>query len=98
GMDREGGVEGDFGGLEVELLDEGGSLAGAGFAVHAAVFPFDRERARVTGAVERADDLLEVHAAASGRAEVPAAARVAEAEVRGEDAGRAVQGDNGVLD
>src|SRR5690606_18612904 len=73
-------------------------LAGAMFAVHADVFPFDRERAVVADLVKRADDLLEIDAAATWRAEVPAAARVAEVEVAGQDAGAAVERDDRVLD
>lgn len=35
-------VEGALAGREVETLDELGGLASAVFAIHAAVFPFDR--------------------------------------------------------
>src|SRR5439155_7113063 len=94
----EGGVEGEFGGLEVERLDEAGGFAGAGLAVHAAVFPLHGERALVAPAVERSDDLLEVDSAAPRRAEIPSPPRVPEVEVRGDDPGGAVQGHDGVLD
>src|ERR1044071_16214 len=83
------GVEGAAAGGEVFLLDEGGGFAGAEFAVHAAVFPFDGERALVADAVELADDFFEVDASAAGAAEIPAAAVVAEVEVAGENAGAA---------
>jgi hypothetical protein len=46
-------------------------------AVHLPVFPFDRERAGVAQVVERADDLLELDAAAAEAAEIPRAPRVA---------------------
>src|SRR4051794_16966935 len=92
-----GGVEGAAAGGEVFLLDEGAGFAGAEFAVHAAVFPFDGERPLIADAVELADDLLEVDAAASGAAEIPAAAVIAEVEMAGEDASAAVERDDGVL-
>ena len=63
---------------EIELSHELARFFRAVFAVHAAIFPFDGERAVVADFVERADDLFEVHAAATRRAEVPAAAQVAE--------------------
>jgi hypothetical protein len=66
-------------------------LRGAVLAVHAAVFPFDRQRAVVADVVERADDLLEVHAAVAQRAEVPAAVGVPEVQVRAQYAGTAVE-------
>ncbi len=56
-------------------------------AVHADVLPLDRKRALVIDLVERADDLLEVDAAASQRAEFPEAARIAELGVAAENAG-----------
>src|SRR3954449_3444588 len=93
-----GGVEGAAAGGEVFLLDEGAGFAGAEFAVHAAVFPFDGERPLIADAVELADDLLEVDAAASGAAEIPAAAVIAEVEVAGKNAGAAIERDDGVLD
>jgi hypothetical protein len=48
--------------------------------------------------IERTDDRLEVDPAATRGAEVPAAARIAEAEVACEDAGAAVEGGDRVLD
>jgi len=80
------------------LLDEGAGFAGAKFAVHAAVFPFDGEGALVADAVQLADDLFEVDAAAAGAAEIPPATIVAEVEVAGENAGAAVERDDGVFD
>src|SRR5437763_9846601 len=80
-------VEGDAGRREVDPFHEGAGLGGAGFAVHAAVFPLDGERALVADVVEGADDLLEVDAAVAKRAEVPVATRIAEVEVSAEDAG-----------
>src|SRR5690606_6829178 len=51
-------VEGALAGGEVEPLDELGCLAGAVLAVHAAVFPLDRQGPLVVDLVEGADDLL----------------------------------------
>src|SRR5919202_2687527 len=79
-------VEGALRGREVEALDEGGGLRGTVRAVHAAVFPLDRERSVVADAVQRAHDLLEVHATAPRRAEIPAPAGIAKVEVRAPDA------------
>ena len=79
----EGRIEEPAGRLEAHLLlDEPSRLGGAVFAIHAAVFPLDRERAVVADVVERPRDLLEVDLSAAGRAEVPAAAGIAEVEVR----------------
>src|SRR5438477_1865903 len=89
-------VERAAAGGEVLLLDEGAGFAGAELTVHAAVFPFDGERALIADAVELADDLFEVNASAAGAAEIPPAARVAEIEVTGEDARAAVERDDGV--
>ena len=62
------------------------------------VFPLDRERAVVADGVQGPGDLLEVDLAAARRAEVPAAAGVAEVQVRAEDARLAVERPRGVLD
>ena len=95
----EGRVEEAAGGGEAHLLlDEAGGLGGAVLAVHAGVFPLDRERAVVADLVEGAGDGVEVDLAAARRAEVPAAAGVAEVQVRAEDAGLAVERPRGVLD
>src|ERR1700761_7431172 len=53
-------VEGDGAALEVKFLDERARFGGAEFAVHAAVFPLDRERAGVVDVVEGDDDVLEL--------------------------------------
>ena len=58
------------------------------FAVHAAVFPLDRQRTGVVHRVQCADNLLEVYPAPAERAKIPAAVRVAEVQVAGEDAAR----------
>src|SRR6185436_15910360 len=71
-------VESDIRRFEVEVADELARLARAVFAVHAGVFPLDRERALVINAVQRADDALEVDVAAADGTEVPPAAVVAE--------------------
>jgi hypothetical protein len=59
-------------------------------AVHAAVFPLHRQRAGVADVVERDDDGFEIDHAAADAAEVPVAARIAEAGVAAEHAHRAV--------
>ena len=61
------------------------------FAVHAAIFPLHRKRALIAELVGRAEDVFEVHAAATRRAEVPTAPRVAEVEVAGKNSGAAVE-------
>src|SRR5207253_10286157 len=66
-----------LGRFEIEALDELAGVLGAKVAVHAAVLPFDGERAIVADLVERADDGFPVDAAVARRAEIPAAARVA---------------------
>ena len=93
----EGAVEGDVGGGEVDVLGELAGFAGAHFAVHAHVFPFDGEGAGVTDVVEGADDFFEADATAADAAEVPAATLIAEREVTGQDAGATVEGDRGVF-
>ena len=60
-------------------------------AVHAAVLPFDRERALVADPVQRAEEVLEVDVAVAGRDEVPAARLLAEVQVRGEDRAASVE-------
>jgi hypothetical protein len=68
-------------------------------ALHAAVFPFDAQRALVADVVEGDDHFLEVDVAAAGGAEVPVAACVGEGGVPAEDADRAVAvAPPGVLD
>src|SRR5207248_1769242 len=56
-----------------------------------------RERALVAGHIQGADDLVEVDVTVTEGAEIPAAARVAEWQVRAEDAGAAVEADGAVL-
>src|SRR5579863_2365780 len=90
-------VKGPLGGLEVDVLDELTGFAGAGLAVHAAVFPFDRQGAAVPGLIERADDFFEPHASAAHTAEVPPAALVAERQMARQNSRAAVQRHAGVL-
>src|SRR5690606_17092524 len=78
--------------------DKVGRLARTKFTLHTAVLPFDRERPGVADLVERPRDLFEVHAATPGRAEVPAAPRITEIQVTGQDARLAVERRDGVLD
>jgi hypothetical protein len=75
---------------EIQAADEGRGLGGAVHAVHADVLPLDRERAAVADVVEGDDDVLELDVAATGRAEIPEPAGVAEVGVAAEDAHRAV--------
>src|SRR5262245_51615729 len=73
-------------GREVHSLDELTRLTRARFPVHAAVFPFDRQRTAVADLVERADDLLEVYAATARRAKIPTATRIAKRQMAAENA------------
>src|SRR4051812_20455322 len=61
--------------LEVDLLHKLACLARPVLAFHANIFPLHRQRPFVLHLVERPDDLLEVHAAAARRAEVPTTTR-----------------------
>src|SRR5678810_846807 len=56
-LTREGGVEGGVRWPEVDVLHERACFARAGLAVHADVFPFDRQRTVVLRRVEVPDDL-----------------------------------------
>ena len=69
------------------MADESDGFGRAVEAVHAGVFPLDAQGAGIAAVVEGADEFLEVDVAAAGGAEVPAAAGVAEGEMRAEDAG-----------
>src|SRR5688572_3791355 len=94
----EGRVEGPTAGGEILRFHELAGLAGAKFALHAAVFPFDRERSLVVNLVECPDDLLKIDRASPRAAEVPAAARIAEVDVAGQNSRAAVKRDDRVLD
>src|SRR5690606_38911072 len=83
-------VERDLRAREIDRADELARLARAVLAIHAAVFPLDRERAVVADVVERDDDALEIDVAVSERAEVPVAARIREGGVPAEDADGAI--------
>ena len=48
-------IEREVGGLEIDVLAELGGFLGAGFAVHAAVFPFHRERRVAAVAAESSE-------------------------------------------
>jgi hypothetical protein len=84
-------VEHDRGGSEVSASHEGECILRAPLAVHAGVFPLDRERPRVADRVERAEERLEVDVAVAGRDEVPAAIALAEVQMPAEDALAAVE-------
>ena len=64
----------------------GGAFGGAVEAVHAAVFPFDREWAGVADVIEGDHDFLEIDVAATHGTEVPVAAGVGEIGVASENA------------
>src|SRR3954452_11717452 len=91
-------IEGPAAGCEILLLHEAAGLAGAELAVHAAVFPFHGEWPLIADAIQLADDLFEVDGAATGAAEIPAAAMVAEVQMAGQDARATVERDDRVLD
>src|SRR6266487_4110275 len=84
-------VERQLGRGEIGAPHEGERILRAPLAVHARVFPLDRERARVAGPVQRPDQRLEVDVAVSGGDEVPAALELAEVEVPAEDRLAAVE-------
>ena len=90
--------EADGGGREGLVAQEGERFAGAEFALHAAVFPFDGEGAFVADVVEGAQDGIQVHLAAPGGDEIPTAAGVAEGEVAGEAGVAAVEVADAVFD
>src|SRR5437870_3702650 len=77
-------------GFEVELLDELAGLGGPVLAVHAAVFPFNAERALVADVVEGDNDFFELDVTVAEGAEIPVAARVGERDVAAKDADGAV--------
>src|SRR6266498_2754528 len=73
-------------------------FGGALVAIHSVVFPFDREWPLVVDIIQRAEDTLERHAAATRRHEVPAAPMVAEEQVRAENAIAPIQIADRLLD
>src|SRR4051794_32364909 len=74
----EGGVKRLFRGREIDTLDQFQGFGGAALTLHPAVFPFHRERPLIADLVERANNLLEVDAAAPRRNEIPAAPTISE--------------------
>ena len=96
---RKRGVKRAVGRLKIDVLAELGRFFSTGFAVHAAVFPFDAQRsfARIFGGVEGADDFFKSHSTAADAAEVPAATGVAEREVTRQNPAAAVEGDRCVF-
>src|SRR6266542_438527 len=64
-------------GGEVKAFDEAAGVLGAEVAIHAGVGPVDRQRTVIADLVQRSYQRLPVDTAVAGRAEVPAAARVA---------------------
>src|SRR5205823_14024143 len=91
------GIEGDRGGREVDAAHELQCFSRSGLAIHPRVLPLDRKRPLVPGRVQGPDDLVEVDVAVAEGAEIPAAAGIAERQVRAEDAGAAVEADGAVL-
>src|SRR3954454_25060346 len=83
--DAERRVEAALGRAGGEPADELERFGRRDLAIDAHLLPLDRQRAGVTDPVEPAHELLPVDAAAPHGAEVPAAAAVAEGQVRGED-------------
>src|SRR5438552_11018932 len=72
--------------FEIDLPDKLARLLRSVFAVHAGVFPFDRQRALVPDIVEGDDDFFEVNIAVAEGAEVPVSARISEGRMPAEDA------------
>ena len=85
------GVERDLRRREVRLADERERVGRAPVAVHAAVLPFDRERALVADPVQSAEELLEIDVAVAGGDEVPPTRLFAEVQVRPEDRAASVE-------
>jgi len=81
------GVEDDVARREVDAFAVGAAFSGAEFAIHAAVFPFDAERAGVADVVQGADDFFEVDIAATDGLEVPETVGLVEVDMAAEDAG-----------
>lgn len=94
----EGGVECDRAWWEVVLLDQGAGLGGTKLAIHTAIFPLDREWALVADPRQRAEDWIPLRIAMPWRDKIPAAAGIAEVEVRAEDAVAAIDIDAAILD
>lgn len=86
----EGGVKGDLIYREIEILDIGATLGRAVKAVHASIFPLDREWANVATVIEGDDDFLEIDIATTDTAEIPVAAAIAEIGVPPEHADVAI--------
>src|SRR5213594_3458974 len=91
-------VERDGGGLEVGAPDERERVRRPPLPLHSRVLPLDRERPRIADPVEPAEERLEVDVAVPGRDEVPPARRLAEVQVRAEDALPAIERLPRVLD
>jgi len=83
----ESSVEGQCAGREIDPFDEGARFGGTHFAVHAAVFPFYRQRPVVTDIVQSPDDIFKIDTAAADASEVPVPAAIAEIKMPSEDSG-----------
>lgn len=75
---------------KIDLADECRGFRGAVNPVHADILPLDREGSPVGDIVQGDDDVLELDVAVAERPEIPVPARVSEARVPAEHAGRAV--------
>ena len=82
----EGGIEGSAARSEVVGFDVPAGLGGAVHAIHANVFPLDRERPAITDIVERNDDLFELNVAVPDGPKIPIAAMITEIGVTAKDA------------
>src|SRR5216683_6983543 len=79
------GVERDAGRSEIGSAHKSQRVRRTPIAVHARVFPFDRQRAVVSDSVQGADQRFEVHVAVARRDEGPTPIRLTEVDVRAED-------------
>src|SRR5579859_4013365 len=94
----EGGIEGLLRGREIKPFHECRGLWCSLGTLHAAIFPLHGEWPLIADTVEGADNLLELDAVASRGAEIPAAARIAEVQVRAKNAGAPIKVACRVLD
>src|SRR5512138_1630235 len=84
-------VKGDVGCCKVLRLDHLQRFGGAPLTVHAAIFPFDGQRAIVAEAVQGSDQAIPLHITMSWRNKVPPAAMIAKVKMAAQDAVSAVQ-------
>src|SRR5579871_3981435 len=78
---------------EIESLDELACLLRAEVAIHAGIFPLDRQRPLVADVIESTNNRFPVDTTAAGRAWLPAAPRIAVGQIRTQQARPAIERD-----